>query len=235
MQIFDPRTSHLTVAKTELILAAMTASQKVICGGGVFVVILLLLFPPWQQAYRGLTIPYGKDIGYHFVLNKPSPVEVRSVGAVDPPSAFYVFVDVRGLLFQCAGVLIVTLALLFAVSKLRGEDGAPPIKGLRFVPRIATAALIVGFTIEALTLYGLNAAFTHHPNEPSWADRTFDWTQEPGRHVAAYAAELLHPGFEEGIGYFLLILFVLQGFVYSLVAYLLFVTVVTNRRITPRP
>jgi hypothetical protein len=212
----------------------MTAAQKVLCGGGVCAVILLLFFPPWQQAYKGLTIPYRKDIGHHFALKEPRAVEVRSVGTVDPPSAFYVFVDTRGLLFQCAGVVVVTLALLFAMSQLRAEDGAPPIHRLRFVPRIATAALVVGFTVEVLTLYGLNAGFTHHPNEPSWADWTFSWTQEPGRHLAAYATDLLLPGFEEGIAYFFLILFVLQGFVYSLVAYVLFVTVIRNKRITRR-
>ena len=213
----------------------MTAAQKAICGGGLCAVILLLLFPPWQQTYKSLTIPYRKDIGHSFILKEPSPVEVRSVGGiVDPPSAFYVFVDTRGLLFQCAGVTVVTLVLLFALSRLRTEDGAPPINQLRFAPRIATAALLVGFTTEALTLYGLTTAFTHHPNEPSWADWAFNWTQEPSRHLAVYLTGLFHPGFEEGVGYFLLILFLLQGFVYSLVAYLLFVRIRRNKRITPR-
>ena len=212
----------------------MTAAQKVICGGGVCAVVLLLLFPPWQQAYKGLAIPYRKDIGHSFILREPGPVEVRSVGTVDPPSAFYVFVDTRGLLFQCAGVAVVTLALMFAMSRLRAEDGEPPVNQLRFVPRIATAALIIGFTVEALTLYGLMAALTRHPNEPSWADSAYDWTQEPGRHLAGYLTDLLRPGFEEGIGYFLLILFLLQGLAYSLVAYLLFVAIVRNTRITPR-
>jgi hypothetical protein len=49
MQTFDPSTSHLTVAKTELILAAMTAAEKRQYPAPEF---LLLLFPPWQQAYR---------------------------------------------------------------------------------------------------------------------------------------------------------------------------------------
>jgi hypothetical protein len=120
----------------------MTATQKTICGGGLCAVILLLLFPPWQQAYKSLTIPYCKDIGHSFILKEPSPVEVRSVGgAVDSPAAFYVFVDTRGLVFQCAGVTTVTLVLLFALIRLRTEDGALPINQLRFAPRIATAAL----------------------------------------------------------------------------------------------
>lgn len=211
----------------------MTAVQKAICGGGLCVVILLLLFPPWQQAYKSLTIPYRKDIGHSFILKEPSAVEVRSVGGtIDPPSAFYVFVDTRGLLFRCAGVAVVTLVLLFALSSLRTEGVAPPINHLRFAPRIATAALLVGFTTEALTLYGLATASTQHPNKPSWADSAFNWTQEPSRHLAVYLTDLFHPGFEEGVGYFLVILFLLQGFVYSLVAYILLVRIRRNRRIT---
>jgi hypothetical protein len=67
----------------------MTAAHKAICGGGLCAAILLFLFPPWQQGYKSLTIPYRKGIGRSFILKKPSPVEVRSVGAtVDPPSAF---------------------------------------------------------------------------------------------------------------------------------------------------
>ena len=103
---------------------------------------------------------------------------------------------------------------------------------LRFVPRIATAALLLGFITEALTLYGLTAAFTRH-NVPSWADWVFNWTQEPSRHLAVYLTPLFHPGFEEGVAYFILILFLLQGFVYSLVAYLIFVKIRRNRRIEP--
>jgi hypothetical protein len=209
----------------------MAAAQKTICGAGLCAVILLLLFPPWQQAYKSLNIPYRKDIGHSFILKQPNPVEVRSVGTVAPPSAFYVFVDTRKLLFQCAGVTVVTLALLFALSRLRTEDGGPPTSLLRFAPRIATAALLVGFTTEALTLYGLTAASTDDPNVPSWADWAFNWTQEPSRHLAVYMTGLFHLGFEEGVGYFLLILFLLQGFVYSLVAYLLFVTIHRNKRI----
>jgi hypothetical protein len=214
----------------------MTAAQKVICGGGLCAVILLVLFPPWQQAYKSLNIPYRKDIGHVFILKPPSPVEIphNFDRGAEPSSAFYVFVDTRGLLFQCAGVAVVTLVLLFALSRLRAEDSAPPINQLRFAPRITTAALLVGFTTEALTLYGLIAASAHLPNEPSWADRAFDWTQEPSRHLAIYLTGLFHPGFEEGFGYFLLIQFLLQGFVYSLVAYLLFVKIRRNKRIAPR-
>jgi hypothetical protein len=211
----------------------MTAIQKAICGGGLCAVILLLLFPPWQQAYKSVAIPYRKDIGHSFILKAPSPVEVRNLdGTVDSATAFYVFVDTKGLLFQCAVVTTVTLVLLFALSRLRTEDGAPPINQLRFAPRIATAALLVGFTTEALTLYGLTTTFTQHPNEPSWADSAFSWTQEPSRHLAVYLTGLLHPGFEEGVGYFLLVLFPLQGFVYSLVVYLLFVRIRTRKRIS---
>jgi hypothetical protein len=210
----------------------MTTAQKVTCGGGFCALILVLLFPPWQQAYKSLNIPYRKDIGHSFILKQPSPVEVRSVGTVDPPSAFYVFVDTRGLLFQCAGVMVVTLVLLFALNRLRTEDATPPTNQLRFVPRIATAALLLGFTTEALTLYGLTTAFTHH-NEPSWADWAFNWTQEPSRHLAVYLTPLFHPGFEEGVGYFFLILFLLQGLVYSLVAYLIFLKLRRKTRIEP--
>lgn len=213
----------------------MITAQKVICGFGACAVILLLFFPPWQQAYKSLTIPYRHDIGHFFALKEPSPVEIRSVGTVDPPSAFYVFVDVRGLVSQCVGVAVVTLALLFAASRLRPENGVSSTNRLRFAPRIATAALTIGFTAEALALYGLNAAFTHHPNVATWADRIFNSTQEPGRHLAGYLMDLVRPGFEEGIGYFFVTLFVLQGFVYSLVAYLLFMKIVRNRRIIPSP
>ncbi len=213
----------------------MTATQKATSIGGLCAVILLLLFPPWQQAYKSLTIPYRKDIGHSFILKEPSPVEVRSVGgAVDSPAAFYVLVDTRGLLFECAGVTAVTLTLLFALSRLRTEDGAPPTNQVRFAPCIATAALLVGFTTEALTLYGLTTTFTKHPNEPSWVDSAFNWTQEPSRHLAVYLTRLFHPGFEEGVAYFLLVLFLLQGFVYSLVAYLLFVRIRTSKRRSPK-
>ena len=206
----------------------MTATQKAICATELCAVILLLLFPPWQQAYKSSTIPYRRPIGHSFILTEPSPVEVRSIGgAVDSPAAFYVFVDIKGLVFQCAGVATVTLVLLFALGSLRTEDGAPPINKLRFAPRIATAALWVGFTTEALTLYGLTTA-----NESPWADLAFTWTQEPSRHLAVYLTGLFHPGFEEGIGYFLLIMFLLQGFVYSLVAYLLLVGIRGNMRTT---
>jgi len=211
----------------------MTAAQKAICGAGLCAVILLLLFPPWQQAYKSFNIPFRRDIGHSFILKQPTPVEVRSVGTVDPPSAFYVFVDARGLLFQCAGVMVVILVLLFALNRLRTEDAAPPTNQLRFVPRIATAALLLGFTTEALALYGLTTAFTHH-HEVSWADWAFNWTQEPSRHLAIFLMPLFDPGFEEGVGYFLLILFLLQGFVYSVVAYLLFVKIPRNKRIEPR-
>ena len=133
---------------------------------------------------------------------------------------------------------MLTLVLLFALNRLRTEDDALPMNRLRFAPRIATAALLFGFATEALTLYGLTRAVTHNLNksswnEPSWVDQAFNWTQEPSRHLAAYATPLLHPGFEEGVGYFLLILFLLQGFVYSLVAYLILVKVRKNKRIEP--
>jgi hypothetical protein len=211
----------------------MTAIQKAICGGGLCAVVLLLLFPPWQQAYKPLTIPYRKDIGHSFILKTPAPSEVRNFdGTVDSGDSFYVFVDTKGLVFQCAVVTTVTLILLFALSRLRTEDGAQPINQLRFAPRIATAALLVGFTIEALTLYGLSTTFTQHPNEPLWADSAFNWTQEPSRPLAVYLTGLLHPGFEEGVGYFLLVLFLLQGFVYSLVVYLVFVRIRTHKRIS---
>jgi len=66
----------------------MTAAQKAICGAGLCAVILLLLFPPWQQAYKSFNIPFRRDIGHSFILKQPTPVEVRSVGTVDPRLLF---------------------------------------------------------------------------------------------------------------------------------------------------
>src|SRR6266478_5108474 len=206
----------------------MSLAQKAICGGGLSVVILLILFPPWQQAYKSLSIPYRKDLGHAFILKPPSPVEVPHYfdRGAEPPSAFYVFLATKQLMFQCAGVMLVTLAMFFSAGRLRAESGdTSALDHLRFAPRIAIAALVIGFTTEAVVLFTLTRAWSLRPNQPSWADWVFGWTQEPGRHFAVYLTRLLHPGFEEGVGYFLLILFLVQGLVYGLVAYLLAVKI----------
>lgn len=215
----------------------MSFAQKVILCCGLSAVILLVLFPPWQQAYKSLNIPYRKDIGHAFILKAPSPVEVPhhfDKGA-DPSSAFYVLLGTKQLMLQCAGAVLVTLALFFSVGRLRAES-ADALAGdhHRFVPRRATAALVIGFTLEAVLLFTLARAGSLGPNEPSWADWMFRWTQEPGRYLAGYLTRFLHPGFEEGFGYFLVILFLVQGLVYGLIAHLLFVKIRKDREITRR-
>ena len=213
----------------------MSFAQKVICGCGLSAVILLVLFPPWQQAYKSLNATYRKDLGHSFILKPPSPVEVPHYfdRGADPSSAFYVFLGTKQLMFQCAGAMLVTLALFFSVGRLRAEsDDASARDHLRFAPRIATAALVIGFTTEAVILFTLTRAWGSSANQPPWADWLLKWTQEPGQHLAVYLTRILHPGFEEGVDYFLVILFLVQGVVYGFVAYLLLVKTRKNKKIT---
>jgi hypothetical protein len=213
----------------------MSLAQKVICGCGLSAVILLVVFPPWQQAYKSLNATYRKDLGHSFILKPPSPVEVPHYfdRGSEPSSAFYVFIGTEQLMLQCAGVMLVTLALFFSVGMLRAGSGdVSAMDHLRFVPRIATAALVIGFTTEAVILFTLTRAWSSSANEPPWADWLLKWTQEPGKHFAVYLAHLLHPGFEEGVGYFLVILFLVQGVVYGFVAYLLLMKTRKNKKIT---
>lgn len=201
----------------------MGVAQKAICGCGLVVILLLILFPPWQEAYKSIHIPYRKDLGHAFVSKPPDPIEVRNFdGTVTPPSAFYVFMNTRGLLGECFGAAIISLAMFFASGSLCTERVRMlAVRQRRFSPRIAVAALIFGFTAEVLLLGGLWTALSHGPHEPRWADWMFKWTQEPGRHFSVFLTGLLSPGFEAGTGYFLIILFLFQGLTYGLVAYIL--------------
>lgn len=148
---------------------------------------------------------------------------------VGPPSAFYVFIDTKRLLSECAGIALVGLALLFILSRIRTEGA----EHVRLGPRLVTAA-VTGFMAEALILFAALRTWASPDHQSSWADRTIRSTQEPGWHLASYITGLLRPGFEEGVGYFLLILFLVQEFVYGLAAYVVFTGILNRKGTTSR-
>jgi hypothetical protein len=205
----------------------MSVAQKTICGCGLFAIFFLILFPPWQEAYKSINIPYRKDIGHAFIFKPPHPIDVREFnGTITPQSAFYVFMNTEQLLLECSGITIISLAMFFAFGSLRTAHGKGFVAGQRrFTPRIIAAALIFGFTAEVLMLFSLMRAFSLGPQGPPWAEWMFKWTQEPGRHFAAFLTGLLSPGFEAGVGYAWFFLFLIQGLIYGLVFYVLLATV----------
>jgi hypothetical protein len=84
--------------------------------------------------------------------------------------------------------------------------------------RRMAAALGIGLGSEALILFG--AVIVANKVSPPWGEWIANLMQDPGVHFVQFLGKLEHPGFEEQVGYVLLIP-VIQWLFYSAVIYLM--------------
>src|SRR5579871_887903 len=91
------------------------------------------------------------------------------------------------------------------------------MKLARFSTRRLWAALAIGLLVEALLLAALIAAINVLPD--GIGEPLGDLLQAPGSYLVAWLGKVQHPGFEEQVGYVLLVP-VVQWMFISIVAYL---------------
>ena len=84
--------------------------------------------------------------------------------------------------------------------------------------RRLSAAAGLGIAAEAVLFVG-GLVISSHLLDP-WGERIFAVTQEPAYHLVGWLAQRQHPGFEEQIGFFLLIP-VVQCILWTVLCYFL--------------
>jgi len=208
----------------------MRKPRRWIIASTVLALALVILIPPWQQKYKGTRLAYSGELGHHLLWAPPKPTGEHSWMVHALPSQCEVVLEPGAMLRQSVAI-IAAAAILFFVFRpgaIANSPGSEVKLARRGWLRIFDA-LGIGFAIE-LSLMSIPLG-TGDPYKSRSAWWVLKWTQEPGSHVAASLVTSLHLGFEEGIGWFLLIFPVVQAIFYSLVVYV--ALVILGKKLAP--
>jgi hypothetical protein len=71
--------------------------------------------------------------------------------------------------------------------------------------KLGSLAAAIGIGVAAEGLLFVGGLIISSPFRDPWGERIFALTQEPAYHLAGWLAEIQHPGFEEQVGYVILV------------------------------